>query len=356
MRARTSLAALIAPALLAGCGGSGQHRPRPAQTRAATVASAKPVAPPPASRPSRLTSAAPEQALVTAETENRLLVVDLPSGRVVRRIPLPPDPEDIATDGNGGEIVVVSSAAGEVTLLNGDTLRPVKVLTGFEQPHIAAIAPDGKRAYVTDDARGTVTAIDLANLRVTSTIHVGAGAHHLCFDLKDQMAWVALGESATDIVVLGTQDLGHPRVIGHFPPRSPVHDLACSPDSPRVWLTSASGPDVTLVDGFDQGVVFRVPVGPPPQHAVLAGRYAYLTSGYGGVIEQVDAGTGRILHRARTPYGSFELAADDRYVVVSSLLRGTLAIFTPQLTLLRVVHLAPATREVALSSPAGSPP
>jgi hypothetical protein len=45
------------------------------------------------------------QALVTAETENRLLVVDLPSGRVVRRIPVARDPEDLAADGNGGEIV-----------------------------------------------------------------------------------------------------------------------------------------------------------------------------------------------------------------------------------------------------------
>jgi hypothetical protein len=121
-------------------------------------------------------------------------------------------------------------------------------------------------------------------------------------------------------------------------------------------LTSATGSDVTLMDGFDYGVVFRVPVGPPPQHVALTKRYAYLTSGYWSTIVQADVKTGRILHRARTPYGSFELAADSRYVVVSSLLRGTLAILTPQLGLVRVVHLAPATREVALSPPAGSPP
>jgi hypothetical protein len=108
----------------------------------------------------------------------------------------------------------------------------------------------------------------------------------------------------------------------------------------------------TLMDGFDYGVLVRVPVGPPPQHVVLQGRYAYLTSGCGGIIEQVDATTGRILHRAPSPYGSFELAADGRYVVTSSLLRGTLAIYTSKLRLIRVVHLAPATREVALSSPA----
>jgi YVTN family beta-propeller protein len=361
MRSRTWIAALIVSALVSACGGSGshgdkpghKHTPAPAQ---ATVASARPTALPGPARPARPARPPAVQALVTAETENRVLVVDLPSGRVVRRIPVAPDPEDLATDGNGGEIVVVSAAAGKVTLLNGDTLRPLKVLAGFDQPHIAAIAPDGQHAYVTDDARGTVTAIDLANLRVTDTIHVGAGAHHICFDTKDQLAWVALGESARMLVLLGTQDIAHPRVVGHFPPASPVHDLACSPGRGRFWLTSATGPDVTLVDGFDQGVVFRVPVGPPPQHVVLQGRYAYLTSGYGGVIEQVDANTGRILAKAKSPYGSFELAADGRYVVTSSLLRGTLAIYTPQLRLLRVQHLAPATREVALSSPGGSPP
>jgi hypothetical protein len=70
------------------------------------------------------------------------------------------------------------------------------------------------------------------------------------------------------------------------------------------------------------------------------------------MIEKVDAATGRVLARARSPYGSFELAAGARYIVTSSLLRGTLAIYTPQLKLIRVIHLAPATREVALSPPA----
>jgi YVTN family beta-propeller protein len=359
MSGRIAWLALLLAVLLSACGGS---RSRHVGKRATTVAALRPPPAAPAHRPtaSSARQALPGvQALVTAETENRLLVVELPSGRVVRRIAVPPDPEDLATDGHGGDVVVVSSAAGKVTLLNGDTLRPLKTFGGFEEPHIAAIAPDGQHAYVTDDASGTLTVIDLANLRVTSTIHVGAGAHHLCFDLKDLTAWVALGESARMLVLLSTQDFGQPRVIGHFPPPFPVHDVGCAPDSSRVWLTSASGSDATLMDGFDYRVVFRVPVGPGgrgPIHVVLQGRYAYLTSGYGGIVEQVDATTGRILHRAASPYGSFELAADERYVVVSSLLRGTLAIFTPQLKLLRVVHLAPATREVALSSPDGSPP
>jgi hypothetical protein len=58
------------------------------------------------------------------------------------------------------------------------------------------------------------------------------------------------------------------------------------------------------------------------------------------------------LLRARSPYGSLELAAGQGCVVTSSLLRGTRATCHSQLNRLRMVHLAPATREVTVSSPA----
>jgi YVTN family beta-propeller protein len=361
MSLRTAVTALILSALLAACGGSGSHKHKPTQTRAATEASARP-APPPGARAVRPAPAPREQALVTAETENRLLVVDLPGGRVVRSIRLPADPEDIAAApgawGKGRIAVVSSPAARRVSLLEGPTLRPVATFGGFDAPHIVELwpVPYGFDAYVTDDARGTLSVIDLRRRRVTSTIPVGANAHHMGLDLMHQTAWIALGESGRAVVVLSTEDVAHPRVTVRLNLGFEVHDLAVSDDGEKLWVGSADRRDVTVFDEIDQQVLFHVPVGPPPQHVALTDRYAYLTSGYGSTIEQVDARNGRILHRATTPYGSFELAADSRYVVVSSLLRGTLAIYTPQLKPVRVVHLAPATREVALSSPAGSPP
>ena len=349
MSARICLPALMLSALLTACGGSRSHRTTRAAAPAVTVAArttprASHRSPAPRPRP---------QALVTAETENRLLVVALPSGRVVRRLAVAPDPEDIAANsGACSSVVVVSAAARTVTVLDRETLNPRRVIGGFESPHIPEIAPGGQYAYVTDDARGTITVIALGSPRVTSTIEVGAGAHHLSFDPERQLAWVALGESARTIVILSTADQSHPRVIARFEPDFAAHDVSFAPGGQRAWITSANGTDVTVVGAVDHRPRFRVPVGRGPQHVAFAGRYAYVTSGYGSTIERVDAATGRILTRARSPYGSFELAAGDGYVVTSSLLRGTLAIYTPRLKLLRMVHLAPATREVTLSPPA----
>jgi len=353
MTRRSAVATMVLGALAAGCGGGSHHRSHTtAAPTVATAASATTVAAvgtpavrhAPAAMP-------PVQALVTAETENRLLVVDLPSGRVVRRLTIASDPEDVAANsGACSSVVVTSAAAGKVTVLDRETLKPRAVIGGFGTPHIAEIAPGGQYAYVTDDARGTVTVIYLGDGRVTSTIEVGAGAHHLSFDPAHPLAWVALGESARTIVTLDTREMAHPRVTGRFDPGFAAHDLAFSPDGQRVWVTAAHVARTAVFRAFDHRLLFRLPIGPGPQHVVFAGRDAYLTSGYGRTIWKVDAATGRILHVAPAPYGSFELDAGQGYVVASSLLRGTLAIYSPELKLLHVVHLAPATREVAIST------
>lgn len=351
---RVLLVAILA-GLAAGCGaGHGQANRRDAPPPTAQ----SPQTPPAASR-TRGHEALDRhgQALVTAETENRLLIVDLHTGKVTRAIALPAGPQYVAAE--PGLAIATSTTAGAVTLLEGDRLHVAKVLRGFSGPRITGLAPDGEYAYVTDDARGTLTTIQLGRARVTSTVSVGAGAHHFAVSPDGRRIWIALGESATRIVTLTSCvspciptpliNSGHPRISGRFEPGFPAHDLAFSPDGQRVWITSATGPDVTVVRARDHRRLFRVAVGPPPQHIAFDGRYAYLTSGYGSMIEKVTASTGKMIARARTPYGSFELDAGDGYVATASLLNGELAIYTPQLELLRTRKLAAATRDIEIA-------
>jgi serine/threonine-protein kinase len=338
---RRVLPGLAAVVALAGCGG-GSSPARPSHpTPAVPVASRTP-----APRPPRTGTPDPI-ALVTAETENRLLAVDLRTGRVIRRERMPRDPENVVA---GGVAVVVSAASGTVTVLDPRSGHRYHEVSGFDSPHIPALVPGGDYAYVTDDAAGTLTAIGLTAGRRVATVAVGAGAHHLAFSPNGRRLMVALGESARTIVVLNTSDAARPRVIGRLHPGFSVHDLSYSPDGRRVWVTSAAGRDVAVLSARTHRLLFRVPVGPPPQHVAFTGGDAYLTSGYGRSIERVDGVSGRVLNTAATPYGSFELDAGQGYVVTSSLLRGTLTVFDPRLGARRVVRLAPATRDLAIWS------
>lgn len=342
-------------AILSGCGATQPARRYPvAQTPVAHAA--------PQTRRGQRPHRPHAVALVTAEAENRLLIVDLWTGRETRRIDLPADPQYVAAA--PGLAVASSPGAHAVTLLEGAPLRVAKVFHGFGTPRIAEISPDGQYAFVTDDSDGTLTAIDLSSAHITSTTAVGAGAHHFAVSPDEHSIWVALGEAASTITILTTcgttcspsplADPGRPRVIGHFAPGFPAHDLSFSPGGRSVWITSASGPDVAVFRASDHRLLFRVSVGRPPQHIAVHGRYAYLTSGYGSTIEQVAANSGRVIRRAHAPYGSFELDVGEGYVVTASLLNGQLAIYTPQLRLLRTLALAPATRDLAISNQAAS--
>jgi DNA-binding beta-propeller fold protein YncE len=236
-----------------------------------------------------------------------------------------------------------------VTLLDRSSLRVIKVLNDFGSPHIPAIAPDGKYVYVTDDARGTLTVIRLSDARILSRISVGALAHHLSFRRDERQVWLALGQSASTIVIVDTANPARPRVIGRFDPGYRAHDLLFTPDGRRIWITSASGPAIGVFDTRSHRLSFQVSGGAPPQHVVFDGPYAYVASGYGSLIEKVTLAAGRVLKTASTPYGSFELAAGGGFVVTSSLLRGTLTVYDTQLHRLRALQIAPAAEDVAIA-------
>ena len=288
-------------------------------------------------------------ALVTAESENEVLAVSLPGGRVLRRVHVS-DPESIAADPSGQAAVV--SPEGTVTLLDWRSLKVLAVLHGFRSPQIAAITPDGQWVYVSDAATGELSVIELQTRRVVDRVYVGAGAHHLAISPDFSRAWVALGETAQTIVALDTTKQNRPRVVGRIHPKVAAHDLAFAPDGHTVWVGSARAPYVSVLNASSGRLLATVPAGPGPQH-IAFGAYArapvFITSGYGSTLEAVTVATRKVLRRVAVPYGSFNLATAGGFVVTSSLLNGAVTEFTDSLQRWMDVTVAPHARDVAIS-------
>jgi DNA-binding beta-propeller fold protein YncE len=224
------------------------------------------------------------------------------------------------------------------------------VVRGFKAPEIDEVAPDGNHLFVTDGTTGQLSVFSLTDPGgCIARVPIGPGAHHIAVSPDMRRLWIALGEQAQTIAIVNSADLGAPRVIARFHPGFAAHDLAFDPTGTRVWVTSSSEPYVSVFDARTRRLLFRVPAGAPPQHIAFAGRYAYITTGYGSSIEQVRAADGHVLRHASTPYGSFELDAAGGYLATASLLDGRLAVYTPALHLLRSIGLAPATRDVAIA-------
>ncbi len=290
-------------------------------------------------------------ALVTAETMNELLAVSLPGGRILKRLRMPADPENIETSDRTG--VVVSTRAGAVTLIDLRRLRVVKVLRGFGSPHIPLIGRDGRFAYVTDDARGQLVVIDLVRRRVTRRVYVGYGAHHMTEDGPGNWLWIALGERARSIAVVDVSNPARPRLFEHVDPRGGAHDLAFSPGGSRVWVTYDDRPEVGVFSATTGKLVRLLHAGSAPQHILFGpaggGGHAYVTSGDDGTLRIFSARTGRLLRTVRTSYGSFNLATYGSFVATSSLYRGTLMEFDENGYRRLTKHVAPAARDLVFA-------
>jgi DNA-binding beta-propeller fold protein YncE len=290
-------------------------------------------------------------ALVTAETSNEVLAVSLGKygGHVIRRVHLA-DPLMIAAPVHGPAVVV--NPSGTVTLLAWHSLRPIKAFHSFRSPKVAAVAPNGRFAYVTDERTGDLSVIDLARRVIVGRVFVGALAHHFGISPDGSRIWVALGESARTIVRLNASNPRKPRVIGRFRPRFGAHDVAFAPDGRTVLVTSPG----STVAAYSAGgrlprLLWYAGAGRGPGHVVFSGDSALVSSGYGSSLEALSwRSPSAAPHTAEAPYGSFNLATHGGFVVTTSLLTGQVSEFrVGGLERLWTAKVAPAVRYVAIS-------
>jgi DNA-binding beta-propeller fold protein YncE len=290
-------------------------------------------------------------ALVTAETMNELIAVELPSGRILKRLRMPADPQNVVVCGRTAAVVSVRS--GAVTLIDTFTLKVRRVLRGFASPHIPACSPDGRYIYVTDDARGQLAVIG-ARARVIRKLFVGYGAHHMAPSPDQPRLWIALGERARSIAVVDTTNPARPRLIGHVEPHGLAHDLAFDPNGRRVWVTYDAGVQVRIFDASTKRPLKTLYGGAPPQHVAFdpfsKARHAYVTSGDDGTLRVISLATGRTQRVVRMPPGSFNLTSFGSFILASSLTNGTLTELSDSGRVLLSRRVAPSARDTAVAT------
>ena len=260
-------------------------------------------------------------ALVTADRESRLVVLELSSRRVREHVPTPASPRSI--ESYGETAVVAHSELGLVSLVR--RLRVVDVVRGFEEPRYTAWHPNGRHAYVTDAARGEVVALDVVRGRVTGRARVGARARHIAISPDGRRLWVALGSKAREVAVVDVADRTRPSLARTFRPPFLAHDVAWAPDGRHAWVSSGDREQLAVYDVRSGRLVARPDGDFPPQHVTFTGKRAYVTSGWSGTL-RVHTLDGRELRRNPVPVGSYNVQNGWGVVVTPSLDTGTLTV------------------------------
>jgi DNA-binding beta-propeller fold protein YncE len=281
-------------------------------------------------------------ALVTADTQARVAVVDLSTGKILRSIATAAGPRSIESV-NGNVAVVCHTAHGLVTLI-GPSLQTRRVLGAFKEPRYTAAAANGRNAFVTDSGRHEVVTIDVLHGRVVARVAVGGPARHVSLAPDNKSLWVSLGSKAEEVAVLDVSHPLRPRLVRRLRPPFRAHDVGFAPGGRQVWLSSGDHHALALYDSRTGRPLTQLPADAPPQHITFTRTNAYVTSGDDGTLRVLSL-DGRKIRMTEVPRGSYNVQRASDRILTPSLDEGTLCILDTHGRLLRRLQVAPSSHD-----------
>jgi DNA-binding beta-propeller fold protein YncE len=285
-------------------------------------------------------------ALVTADTEDRILAVRLTDMRVVRSLAVPHEPHGIEAVDLLGSALVMSNESGTITVLDTAVPRVRRVLEGFGAPRYAAGDPRGRYAYVSDESAGQVIAIDVPSARVIGRVEVGEGARHISISWDGSRVVTALGSKAPRLALVDVTTPQRPRLVRTFPADDLAHDVGFTPDGTHVWISSGVDRRLAVHDAQTLRPLHAVPGDDPPQHVTFSEGRVYVASGDSGTLRTHRMADAALLRTQRVTTGSYNVCALDGRVVTPSLDDGRLTLLDSRG--LRSVHLAPHAHDACI--------
>lgn len=281
--------------------------------------------------------------LIGNKGEDSLSLVDLRSGREVRRVPTGRMPHEIAISSDGRRAAVVAyggrtievyalpggepvqtielgenarphgllwlpdnrllaTAEGRDALaivdMGGRTPRVREIATGAKGSHMVAVSPDHTRAYVTNMGAGTVGVIDLLQHARLHDIPVGSQPEGLAVSPDGRRLWVA--DRAGD--TLRVIDTASFRELAVLPTGKTPIRVAISPDGRHAVTSDFGAAALSLFDARTMRPVGTIPVGRPESQQVTIlfsrdGRRLYVAETGTDTVAELDFRSGRVIRR-----------------------------------------------------------
>jgi DNA-binding beta-propeller fold protein YncE len=302
-----------------------------------------------AAAPVALRRAPAALALVTADSESRVAVVDLDRGTVRSHIATRPGPRSIERVGESA--VVAHTVLGELTLIDMRTLQVRHVLNGLAEPRYTAGTAGGRHAFVTDSGHTDVVTVDVLRGTIVGRLKLSEWPRHLSLSPDGRTLWVGLGTSAQRLAVVDVSDPLRPQLRGHVRPPFLLHDVAFAPDGRRAWVTAGASHEIGVYDVRSARLLRRLPSDAGPQHVSFTAGRAFVTSGAAGTLRLYDDQSLRLLGTTELPAGSFNVQCAGRRVLSPSLNAGTLCVVDSRGTLKQRVHVAASSHDACLARP-----
>ncbi|MEY2689792.1 MAG: hypothetical protein RL375_3991 [Pseudomonadota bacterium] len=221
-----------------------------------------------------------------------------------------------------------------VVLLNNDAsvaiVDPVVSMAGatstlasvvLKAPGADWVASDrDRRLYISMPRSGQVAVLDTETFKVIDNIDAGKTPVRVNLQPDGRFLWV--GNNADDAVASGVTvvDTETNKSVGFIATGSGHHEMAFTPDSRQVYVTSRQSGTVTVIDVATRRVLKTLATGSQPlavAHSALSGS-VYVADGVDGHVSVIDPRTLSLGRRIKLEpgLGPMRITPDGRYALV----------------------------------------
>jgi YVTN family beta-propeller protein len=154
--------------------------------------------------------------------------------------------------------IVQTNAAGDsVMLIDPATNKVVGEIKDIEVNHGAAVAPDGSRFYITNEAESTVDVADAKSLKVVKKIPLTNHPNNITVskDGKHVYAAIVAGAGAVDVIDANTLTR-----VKSIRTEGGIHNVYVTPDGKYVVAGSIIGKKISVIDATTEEIAWTIPM------------------------------------------------------------------------------------------------
>src|SRR5436190_7138832 len=155
-------------------------------------------------------------------------------------------------------IVQTNSAGDNVHLIDPSTNKVVGVINGIEVNHGAAVAPDGSRIYVSDEADSTLDIVDGKSLKVIRKVKLSGHPNNIAVGKDGKRVYVGIIQAPGGVDVIDTASMTNVKTMTTH---GSIHNAYVTPDGKYVVAGSIAGKTVNVFDAATETPAWTLALG-----------------------------------------------------------------------------------------------